>query len=196
MDISSANEHIALVMFVCLVTLNSFWFIFKSSYCLCLSSSLTPQLLSRKDKSVFERLAFLMSKEDNYKRLRDFISTQSMVSCIPYLGRKQTSALCQTNGRFARWTMPYCQSLFFMGCVHAEGSSKEKPFELKETNCLLLCVCVIILQTVHNVMVKLVHCFALMTVSCLFSRCHWSLNYCAFVNSHHVSVLFVSFWSL
>ncbi|TWW57674.1 Ras-specific guanine nucleotide-releasing factor [Takifugu flavidus] len=47
--------------------------------------SKTWALLSRKDKSSFDRLAFLMSKEDNYKRLRDFISTQSMVSCIPYL---------------------------------------------------------------------------------------------------------------
>uniref|UniRef100_H3CZU8 Ral GEF with PH domain and SH3 binding motif 2 n=1 Tax=Tetraodon nigroviridis TaxID=99883 RepID=H3CZU8_TETNG len=48
--------------------------------------SKTWALLSRKDKSSFDRLAFLISKEDNYKRLRDFISTQSMVSCIPYLG--------------------------------------------------------------------------------------------------------------
>lgn len=45
------------------------------------------QLLSRKDKATFDRLDYLMSKEDNYKRLRDFISSQSMVSCIPYLGR-------------------------------------------------------------------------------------------------------------
>uniref|UniRef100_A0A8C6LS75 Ral GEF with PH domain and SH3 binding motif 2 n=1 Tax=Nothobranchius furzeri TaxID=105023 RepID=A0A8C6LS75_NOTFU len=43
-------------------------------------------LLSRKDKATFDRLDYLMSKEDNYKRLRDFISSQSMVSCIPYLG--------------------------------------------------------------------------------------------------------------
>lgn len=55
-----------------------------------------PQLLSRKDKSSFDRLAFLMSKEDNYKRLRDFISTQSMVSCIPYLGRNQIETRFQT----------------------------------------------------------------------------------------------------
>ncbi|XP_037554133.1 ras-specific guanine nucleotide-releasing factor RalGPS2 isoform X2 [Nematolebias whitei] len=46
----------------------------------------TWALLSRKDKATFERLDYLMSKEDNYKRLRDFISSQSMVSCIPYLG--------------------------------------------------------------------------------------------------------------
>ncbi|XP_026088965.1 ras-specific guanine nucleotide-releasing factor RalGPS2-like isoform X3 [Carassius auratus] len=44
------------------------------------------QLLSRKDKATFERLEYLMSKEDNYKRLRDYISSQSMTSCIPYLG--------------------------------------------------------------------------------------------------------------
>ncbi|XP_054646468.1 ras-specific guanine nucleotide-releasing factor RalGPS2 isoform X3 [Dunckerocampus dactyliophorus] len=46
----------------------------------------TWALLSRKDKATFDRLDFLMSKEDNYKRLRDYISSQSMVSCIPYLG--------------------------------------------------------------------------------------------------------------
>uniref|UniRef100_UPI0037E91721 ras-specific guanine nucleotide-releasing factor RalGPS2 isoform X2 n=1 Tax=Semicossyphus pulcher TaxID=241346 RepID=UPI0037E91721 len=48
--------------------------------------SKTWALLSRKDKATFDRLDYLMSKEDNYKRLRDFISSQSMVSCIPYLG--------------------------------------------------------------------------------------------------------------
>ncbi|XP_034559929.1 ras-specific guanine nucleotide-releasing factor RalGPS2 isoform X4 [Notolabrus celidotus] len=46
----------------------------------------TWALLSRKDKATFDRLDYLMTKEDNYKRLRDFISSQSMVSCIPYLG--------------------------------------------------------------------------------------------------------------
>lgn len=62
-----------------------------------------PQLLSRKDKSSFDRLAFLMSKEDNYKRLRDFISTQSMVSCIPYLGRKQQQQF--GPGRIVNWQL-------------------------------------------------------------------------------------------
>ncbi|XP_034036284.1 ras-specific guanine nucleotide-releasing factor RalGPS2 isoform X1 [Thalassophryne amazonica] len=46
----------------------------------------TWALLSRKDKTTFDRLNYMMSKEDNYKRLRDHISSQSMVSCIPYLG--------------------------------------------------------------------------------------------------------------
>ncbi|XP_056619851.1 ras-specific guanine nucleotide-releasing factor RalGPS2 isoform X2 [Triplophysa dalaica] len=46
----------------------------------------TWALLSRKDKAMFERLEYLMSKEDNYKRLREYISSQSMTSCIPYLG--------------------------------------------------------------------------------------------------------------
>ncbi len=52
----------------------------------CFFSLCFPQLLSRKDKATFERLEYLMSKEDNYKRLRDYISSQSMTSCIPYLG--------------------------------------------------------------------------------------------------------------
>ncbi|XP_023674547.1 ras-specific guanine nucleotide-releasing factor RalGPS2-like isoform X1 [Paramormyrops kingsleyae] len=46
----------------------------------------TWALLSRKDRATFDRLAYLMSKEDNYKRLREYISSQSMTSCIPYLG--------------------------------------------------------------------------------------------------------------
>ncbi|XP_051954159.1 ras-specific guanine nucleotide-releasing factor RalGPS2-like isoform X2 [Xyrauchen texanus] len=46
----------------------------------------TWALLNRKDKATFEKLEYLMSKEDNYKRLRDYISSQSMTSCIPYLG--------------------------------------------------------------------------------------------------------------
>uniref|UniRef100_A0A4W5JYJ9 Ral GEF with PH domain and SH3 binding motif 2 n=1 Tax=Hucho hucho TaxID=62062 RepID=A0A4W5JYJ9_9TELE len=48
--------------------------------------SKTWALLSRKDKATFERLEYLMAKEDNYKRLRDYIRSQSMNSCIPYLG--------------------------------------------------------------------------------------------------------------
>ncbi|CAB1452742.1 unnamed protein product, partial [Pleuronectes platessa] len=51
----------------------------------------TWALLSRKDKATFDRLDYLMSKEDNYKRLRDYISSQSMVSCMPYLGTKAQS---------------------------------------------------------------------------------------------------------
>ncbi|KAI4892521.1 hypothetical protein NFI96_005752 [Prochilodus magdalenae] len=53
----------------------------------------TWALLSRKDKATFERLEYLMSKEDNYKRLRDYISSQSMTSCIPYLERVQDFVL-------------------------------------------------------------------------------------------------------
>ncbi|XP_078498314.1 ras-specific guanine nucleotide-releasing factor RalGPS2 isoform X3 [Lissotriton helveticus] len=46
----------------------------------------TWALLSRKDKTMFEKLEYVLSKEDNYKRLRDYISSLRMVSCIPYLG--------------------------------------------------------------------------------------------------------------
>ncbi|XP_006635138.2 ras-specific guanine nucleotide-releasing factor RalGPS2 isoform X3 [Lepisosteus oculatus] len=46
----------------------------------------TWALLSRKDKTTFEKLEYLMSKEDNYKRLREYISSLSMTPCIPYLG--------------------------------------------------------------------------------------------------------------
>ncbi|NXA53646.1 RGPS1 factor, partial [Nothocercus julius] len=40
----------------------------------------------RKDKATFEKLEYVMSKEDNYKRLRDYISSLKMTPCIPYLG--------------------------------------------------------------------------------------------------------------
>ncbi|XP_019355800.1 ras-specific guanine nucleotide-releasing factor RalGPS2 isoform X5 [Alligator mississippiensis] len=46
----------------------------------------TWALLSRKDKATFEKLEYVMSKEDNYKRLRDYISSLKMTPCIPYLG--------------------------------------------------------------------------------------------------------------
>ncbi|KAG8555445.1 hypothetical protein GDO81_017703 [Engystomops pustulosus] len=44
------------------------------------------QLLSRKDKTTFEKLEYVVSKEDNYKRLRDYINSLKMTPCIPYLG--------------------------------------------------------------------------------------------------------------
>ncbi|XP_062816674.1 ras-specific guanine nucleotide-releasing factor RalGPS1 isoform X4 [Anolis carolinensis] len=46
----------------------------------------TWALLNRKDKTTFEKLDYLMSKEDNYKRMRDYIRCLKMVPCIPYLG--------------------------------------------------------------------------------------------------------------
>nr|XP_033771370.1 ras-specific guanine nucleotide-releasing factor RalGPS2 isoform X2 [Geotrypetes seraphini] len=46
----------------------------------------TWALLSRKDKTTFEKLEYVLSKEDNYKRLRDYISSLKMTPCIPYLG--------------------------------------------------------------------------------------------------------------
>ncbi|XP_078263541.1 ras-specific guanine nucleotide-releasing factor RalGPS2 isoform X1 [Rhinoraja longicauda] len=46
----------------------------------------TWALLSRKDKTTFEKLEYLISKEDNYKRLRDYVNSLKMTPCIPYLG--------------------------------------------------------------------------------------------------------------
>ncbi|XP_072275848.1 ras-specific guanine nucleotide-releasing factor RalGPS2 isoform X1 [Pyxicephalus adspersus] len=46
----------------------------------------TWALLSRKDKTTFEKLEYVVSKEDNYKRLRDYIGSLKMTPCIPYLG--------------------------------------------------------------------------------------------------------------
>ncbi|XP_053137790.1 ras-specific guanine nucleotide-releasing factor RalGPS1 isoform X4 [Hemicordylus capensis] len=46
----------------------------------------TWALLNRKDKTTFEKLDYLMSKEDNYKRMREYIRCLKMVPCIPYLG--------------------------------------------------------------------------------------------------------------
>ncbi|XP_023072889.1 ras-specific guanine nucleotide-releasing factor RalGPS1 isoform X7 [Piliocolobus tephrosceles] len=49
----------------------------------------TWALLNRKDKTTFEKLDYLMSKEDNYKRTREYIRSLKMVPSIPYL-----AALC------------------------------------------------------------------------------------------------------
>ncbi|KFP05117.1 Ras-specific guanine nucleotide-releasing factor RalGPS1 [Calypte anna] len=46
----------------------------------------TWALLNRKDKSTFEKLDYLLSKEDNYKRTREYIRSLKMVPTIPYLG--------------------------------------------------------------------------------------------------------------
>ncbi|XP_054853327.1 ras-specific guanine nucleotide-releasing factor RalGPS1 isoform X2 [Eublepharis macularius] len=46
----------------------------------------TWALLNRKDKTTYEKLDYLMSKEDNYKRMREYIRCLKMVPCIPYLG--------------------------------------------------------------------------------------------------------------
>ncbi|KAM3911532.1 ras-specific guanine nucleotide-releasing factor RalGPS1 isoform 3-T5 [Leptodactylus fuscus] len=46
----------------------------------------TWALLNRKDKTTFEKLDYLLSKEDNYKRTRDYIRSLKMVPSIPYLG--------------------------------------------------------------------------------------------------------------
>jgi hypothetical protein len=43
--------------------------------------------LNRKDKTTFEKLDYLMSKEDNYKRTREYIRSLKMAPSIPYLGR-------------------------------------------------------------------------------------------------------------
>ncbi|XP_072529894.1 ras-specific guanine nucleotide-releasing factor RalGPS1 isoform X1 [Salminus brasiliensis] len=48
--------------------------------------SKTWALISRKDKATFEKLDFLTSKEENYTRMREYISSLKMVPCIPYLG--------------------------------------------------------------------------------------------------------------
>ncbi|XP_023559340.1 ras-specific guanine nucleotide-releasing factor RalGPS2 [Octodon degus] len=54
----------------------------------------TWALLSRKDKTTFEKLEYVMSKEDNYKRLRDYISSLKMTPCIPYLGELYYCVYC------------------------------------------------------------------------------------------------------
>ncbi|XP_048474024.1 ras-specific guanine nucleotide-releasing factor RalGPS1-like [Rhincodon typus] len=48
--------------------------------------SKTWALLSRKDKAVFEKLQTLMSSDNNYKELRDYINCLKETPCIPYLG--------------------------------------------------------------------------------------------------------------
>lgn len=69
-----------------------FFFFFKASglfhFSLILCIFFSLQLLNRKDKTTFEKLDYLMSKEDNYKRTREYIRSLKMVPSIPYLGRR------------------------------------------------------------------------------------------------------------
>lgn len=60
------------------------------------------QLLNRKDKTTFEKLDYLMSKEDNYKRTREYIRSLKMVPSIPYLGRSMNRFLCLCDFFFLR----------------------------------------------------------------------------------------------
>ncbi|KAM8934522.1 ras-specific guanine nucleotide-releasing factor RalGPS1 isoform 1-T1 [Pelodytes ibericus] len=46
----------------------------------------TWALLNRKDKTTFDKLDYLLTKEDNYKRTREYIRSLKMVPSIPYLG--------------------------------------------------------------------------------------------------------------
>ncbi|KAK7172548.1 hypothetical protein R3I93_002613 [Phoxinus phoxinus] len=48
--------------------------------------SKTWALINRKDKATFDKLDFLTSKEHNYVRMREYIRSLKIVSCIPYLG--------------------------------------------------------------------------------------------------------------
>uniref|UniRef100_A0A8C4XRF0 Ral GEF with PH domain and SH3 binding motif 1 n=1 Tax=Falco tinnunculus TaxID=100819 RepID=A0A8C4XRF0_FALTI len=50
----------------------------------------TWALLNRKDKTTFEKLDYLLSKEDNYKRTREYIRSLKMVPTIPYLDHLTT----------------------------------------------------------------------------------------------------------
>ncbi|XP_048457974.1 ras-specific guanine nucleotide-releasing factor RalGPS1-like [Rhincodon typus] len=55
-------------------------------------------LLSRKDKTTFEKLEYLVSKEDNYKRLRDYVNSLKMTPCIPYLGKDYSFEFFRSSG--------------------------------------------------------------------------------------------------
>ncbi|XP_041094412.1 ras-specific guanine nucleotide-releasing factor RalGPS1 isoform X3 [Polyodon spathula] len=48
--------------------------------------SKTWALINRKDKATFDKLDYLLSKEENYSRMREYISTLRMAPTIPYLG--------------------------------------------------------------------------------------------------------------
>ncbi|XP_021269854.1 ras-specific guanine nucleotide-releasing factor RalGPS1 isoform X4 [Numida meleagris] len=59
----------------------------------------TWALLNRKDKATFEKLDYLLSKEDNYKRTREYIRSLKMVPSIPYLGPAEVSAIMKFSRR-------------------------------------------------------------------------------------------------
>uniref|UniRef100_A0A8C4RDB8 Ral GEF with PH domain and SH3 binding motif 2 n=1 Tax=Eptatretus burgeri TaxID=7764 RepID=A0A8C4RDB8_EPTBU len=48
--------------------------------------SRTWGLLSRKDRASYEKMDYIMSKENNYKHMRDDLASLRRTPCIPYLG--------------------------------------------------------------------------------------------------------------
>uniref|UniRef100_A0A3Q4IFT7 Ral GEF with PH domain and SH3 binding motif 2 n=1 Tax=Neolamprologus brichardi TaxID=32507 RepID=A0A3Q4IFT7_NEOBR len=92
----------------------------------------TWALLNRKDKATFDRLDYLMSKEDNYKRLRDYISSQSMVSCIPYLGNRHKSTCMHTCVTQAH--MYTCVFNFMSACIFSFSDIPVLPHIQKYLN--------------------------------------------------------------
>uniref|UniRef100_UPI0035900446 ras-specific guanine nucleotide-releasing factor RalGPS1-like isoform X2 n=1 Tax=Myxine glutinosa TaxID=7769 RepID=UPI0035900446 len=48
--------------------------------------SRTWGLLSRKDRASYEKMDYIMSKENNYKHMRDDLTSLRRTPCIPYLG--------------------------------------------------------------------------------------------------------------
>ncbi|KAK2840922.1 hypothetical protein Q7C36_012501 [Tachysurus vachellii] len=64
--------------------------------------SKTWTLISRKDKTTFEKLDFLTSKEENYTRMRVHIKSLKMVPCIPYLEQTETYSV---SGILVRWDL-------------------------------------------------------------------------------------------
>ncbi|KAL0606398.1 UPF0764 protein C16orf89 [Plecturocebus cupreus] len=75
-----------------------------------------PNLLNRKDKTTFEKLDYLMSKEDNYKRTREYIRSLKMVPSIPYLASCfQGSSILEHDQYFIP---SYCQIIFH--CTDAQ----------------------------------------------------------------------------
>ncbi|XP_078090906.1 ras-specific guanine nucleotide-releasing factor RalGPS1-like [Mustelus asterias] len=59
----------------------------------------TWAVLSRKDKVVFEKLQILMSKDHNYKQLRDYTNRLKITPCIPYLAAVLVRLVTVTGSR-------------------------------------------------------------------------------------------------
>ncbi|XP_042335121.1 ras-specific guanine nucleotide-releasing factor RalGPS1 isoform X6 [Sceloporus undulatus] len=105
----------------------------------------TWALLNRKDKTTFEKLDYLMSKEDNYKRMRDYIRCLKMVPCIPYLGQDTPERVLKgwvmrrMSGKVDRcFTGIYLLDLIYIDSAYpASGSIMENEQRSNQMNNIL-----------------------------------------------------------